>query len=51
MKPPFRPDPRLSNPEARGATICWQCGLEYTVGFGWLHRLVRGHWPARRSPC
>jgi len=50
---PIRPDPRLSNPTARGATICWLCyedaasagNAEYSLGFGWWHRLVRGHWP------
>lgn len=42
---PIRPDPRLSNRSARGATICGRCDQEYTLGFGWWHRLVKGHWP------
>lgn len=48
---PIRPDPSLANPEARGASICWACDpyTEYTPGFGWWHRLFRGHWPRGRN--
>jgi len=44
---PIEPDPGLRNLTARGATICWRCEDEYTWGFGWWHRLVRGHWPKK----